>query len=685
MRHAVVDAVDGCVRSRKRISRLAKPGESLVSKRIELGLQQSSDVLQAEGGRTNLLYESDELEEQIVPLVVRLALPSGREALTRRAADERVDRSMPSLARVKPMKSEPGGLQDLLTRDLRGIAAEDLAVWEVELVGRGVNRVILHGGHHLVASLLEPEAHAPRSGEEVDGDRPLTSHGIRTSRHCTTFAHVGRGCTQLGDRVSLAAPRTFLHHGLMLPDPTDTTIDAGAEKRFFIEMLTKDIELLPAIVDLVDNSVDGARGMHDDGNLAGQWVRIEFGGDSFVITDNSGGISADVARHYAFRFGRAKDFVGVRRSVGQFGVGMKRAIFKIGQAFTVESTFRAHEGDHGDSRFRLAVDVEEWAKRTEWTFQFETVEESTTLTDEEIAGTIISVTNLRPSVAEDLRDPAITRALRTELRIRHQESIQNGLEIVLNDEEPLTASRPALQSSEVVTPLVKQWQIPGPEGGSVDARLYAGTVAPPSRDRGADLQDEGQAENFQDPGDAGWYLFCNDRLLIVADRSPLTGWGSPAAAYHPQYRNFRGFVYLSADDASLLPWNTTKTAVDRDSPVFRAVQSEMKTALVAVQAVINRAKSVRSRFEEDEEKPEILKALDEAPDTPITSLTPSAQIIVPAAPAPKPKEPATPKIQRIQYTVDLGRFQEVAEALGANSGSEVGRMTFDYFYDREVD
>ncbi len=133
------------------------------------------------------------------------------------------------------------------------------------------------------------------------------------------------------------------HHECMVTRTPDTTIDAGAEKRFFIEMLTKDIELLPAIVDLVDNSVDGARGLHPDGNLTGQWVKIEVADDSFTISDNSGGIPVDVARHYAFRFGRSRDFVGIKRSVGQFGVGMKRAIFKIGQLFTVESVHRGPE------------------------------------------------------------------------------------------------------------------------------------------------------------------------------------------------------------------------------------------------------------------------------------------------------------------------------------------------------
>jgi hypothetical protein len=470
---------------------------------------------------------------------------------------------------------------------------------------------------------------------------------------------------------------------MVAPIP-DTTVDAGAEKRFFIEMLVKDIELLPAVVDLVDNSVDGARGLHPDGNLSGQWVKIELSNDQFKISDNSGGISAEIARHYAFRFGRSKDFAGVKRSVGQFGVGMKRAIFKIGRAFSVQSAHRGQAGDSDGSRFSLQVDVEEWAVQEAWTFEFSPVQESINLAPDEVAGTVITVTRLHPSVQDDLNDPTVIQSLRTELRVRHQESIQSGLQLYLDSEIPLTASRPSLQASDVVQPIYKEFQVPV-SGGTVDVKLYAGTVAPPKRDKGMDPEDEGRAENFQDPGDAGWYLFCNDRLLFAAERTQLTGWGNPAAAYHPQYRLFRGFVYLSADDASLLPWNTTKTAVDRDSPVFRAVQSEMKTTLVAVQAVINRAKEVRARLEDEEPKPDILKALDETPDQPISSLSASSRMITPPAPPAKPKAPPAPKSQRIQYAVDLERFEEVSRALGANSGSEVGRLTFDYFYDQEVD
>jgi len=345
-------------------------------------------------------------------------------------------------------------------------------------------------------------------------------------------------------------------------------------------------------------------------------------------------------------------------------------------------TGRGQTGDGDSSRFDLGVDVEEWAVQEAWTGS---LEENITLAADEQSGTTIEVTKIHPSVQDDLNDPSVAQLLRAELRVRHQESIQSGLKLYLNSETALIASRPSLQSSAVVQPVYKHFQVEA-SGGSVDIKLYAGTVSPPKHVKGSDLEDEGQAENFQDAGDAGWYLFCNDRLLLVADRTPITGWGNPAAAYHPQYRLFRGFVYLSADDAGLLPWNTTKTAVDRDSPIFRAVQSEMKTALVAVQAVINRAKQVRARFDEEETKPDILLALDDTPDQPISSLTTlSSNMIAPASPPPKPYTPATPKIQRIQYTVEPQRYKEVAEVLGASSGSEVGRLTFDYFYEQEID
>ncbi len=210
-------------------------------------------------------------------------------------------------------------------------------------------------------------------------------------------------------------------------------------------------------------------------------------------------------------------------------------------------------------------------------------------------------------------------------------------------------------------------------------RLVAGLAAGDD-----DNRDEGQAEDFRGAGDAGWWLFCNERLLLFRERTALTGWGDGAAAYHPQYRRFRGYVYLTSLDTALLPWNTTKTGVDQDSRVWRQVQAEMKTALGQVLAIINRLKSERQHGEDAEDMP-VSSALGQARAVPLEDLPANAAPVAPPVrPTPAVPRPR-PTVQKVQYNVDRSRYQEVADVLEVTVVSEVGRLTFDYFYEREVD
>ena len=151
-------------------------------------------------------------------------------------------------------------------------------------------------------------------------------------------------------------------------------------------------------------------------------------------------------------------------------------------------------------------------------------------------------------------------------------------------------------------------------------------------------------------------MFCNNRLLLIADKSAETGWGRGAAAYHPQYRLFRGYVYMSATDTSLLPWNTTKTGVDSDSPVWRKVQAPMVAVLVEVQAVLNRIKKEREAELDDElegltpEDLPYLRALESARPTPPRELPMSEEIAVPQKPKRRKGNPR-PRLQRVQYDI----------------------------------
>lgn len=127
-------------------------------------------------------------------------------------------------------------------------------------------------------------------------------------------------------------------------------INAAPSKEFFIYMLTRDVQLSRAIIDLLDNCVDGAKRLRANGSFDGLWVTITISPDLFSITDNCGGIPVEVARDYAFRFGRPKTAKDTPGSMGLFGVGMKRTFFKLGNRFEVRSKCEVEE-------FDLNVDV----------------------------------------------------------------------------------------------------------------------------------------------------------------------------------------------------------------------------------------------------------------------------------------------------------------------------------------
>src|SRR4051794_23614529 len=116
-------------------------------------------------------------------------------------------------------------------------------------------------------------------------------------------------------------------------------IDVFPAKRFFVESLTRDIDLADAILDLLDNCVDGARRVGlkaGDRPYTGYSAAITFNSEKFIVEDNCGGIPLKDAKASAFCFGRpAKYAAKADGTIGIIGIGMKRAIFKIGKSCVV--------------------------------------------------------------------------------------------------------------------------------------------------------------------------------------------------------------------------------------------------------------------------------------------------------------------------------------------------------------
>ncbi len=184
----------------------------------------------------------------------------------------------------------------------------------------------------------------------------------------------------------------------------DNIIEGNPTKTFFIQMITRDITINDAIIDLLDNSIDGASKLKENNDFSDLYIDITINRDEFIVKDNCGGFPLDIAQKYAFRFGRPDDAPETTGSVGRFGIGMKRALFKIGKNFIVESKSE-------NSHFSITVNVDEWKNKTkkivlnnniqqtveDWNFEYETVTENANLTEN---GTYIRVCNLTNDISD---------------------------------------------------------------------------------------------------------------------------------------------------------------------------------------------------------------------------------------------------------------------------------------------
>src|SRR6185436_11876911 len=112
----------------------------------------------------------------------------------------------------------------------------------------------------------------------------------------------------------------------------------------------------------------------------------------FRISDNCGGIQYEYALKDVFNFGnstaRSKEYLGV------YGVGMKRALFKMGDNFEIESKTV-------DSGFKCTLDVAEWMKKDDdmkdWTIPLTEISAARPPGE---AGTKIVVSPLKKEVAD---------------------------------------------------------------------------------------------------------------------------------------------------------------------------------------------------------------------------------------------------------------------------------------------
>lgn len=426
-------------------------------------------------------------------------------------------------------------------------------------------------------------------------------------------------------------------------------------KDFFVSMITRDLDTVHAVNDLIDNSVDGAlRAVGEAGRFDGFEVAITANSDHFVMSDNCGGIPLGIAESYAFRFGRPPGTVSTDYSVGRFGIGMKRALFHLGTITDVDSCTST-------AAFNVHIDVEEWVSRADesnWDFSIIVADDAAGCTP----GTSIHVSALTQAVARKFGDAGYLNLLATEIQKAQADNLRRGLQIALNGVF-LNGQDDMVLGSRDLQPAVVAYSLKLNETAeSISVRLVCGL---------------GESA----PEAAGWYVYCNGRQVINADQTDLTVWGTPGIPkFHPQYNRFRGYAYLVCKDSDLLPWNTTKNGIDDSSEVYVDLKSKMREQTRVVLDFINDVKQASDLDEfsnpEGVLEPYVARSWTiRATDLRVEQefhAEPIAHV-----------EPG-PRMTTIQYRRPFDQVAEVKDALNATSNREVGESTFDFFRERAL-
>lgn len=344
---------------------------------------------------------------------------------------------------------------------------------------------------------------------------------------------------------------------------------ASPTKQFFVSMLTRDISLDDAILDLLDNCLDGAMRIAQGERVdyTQHFVRIKLAKDEFSIEDNCGGIPRRVAMDYAFKMGREldDDRDSDTETIGMYGVGMKRAIFKMGADALVRTR-------HGTDTFEVPITAE-WLKAKDWTPL--SINEATEVSDELPApGTRIIVRDLYEGVARHFENEAFENRVRTAISEHFTMFLQWGLMVELNGKpiEPVRVEVLVSQRDDGPAPYVFR--------KTIDGVVVSITVGRNTNRALGDEDDEHVGfERDRSSATAGWTVLCNERAVIVGDKSRLTGWGDGIPLYHPQFAIITGIIEFRSKRADKLPVTTTKRALDTSSNVWLESLVKMKEGM----------------------------------------------------------------------------------------------------------
>ena len=441
----------------------------------------------------------------------------------------------------------------------------------------------------------------------------------------------------------------------------DTKAGANPTKGFFVRMIGRDIDIEDCILDLIDNSIDGAwrcegsppMDLQNDTDLSKYSISITASPEHFSIKDNCGGMTLDDAVDYAFSFGRRELDELDDYSIGVYGIGMKRAVFKLGADIRIRSTYQDTDGT--SQSFAVPIIVADWLANDEPPWDFDIVEDAALHEN----GVEVIVNVLTAGAAASFGSPVFLQNLERMISRDYSLYLDRGLKIFINDTMVAGWKIELRQSDEFVPMRVDYTD--ELDGNEVKVEIIGGMSAPPPENIHPD----------KDDGDKrfGWYVVCNGRIVLAADKTTVSGWGTDDwPQWHYQYSGFIGIILFTARNAAALPMTTTKRSVERTSEIFRRARPRMREVSKQWIAYTNVRKQA---LEEAKQKEAAATAIS------IHAVERKASTKFPALVA-RPVD----RVAHVNYSVPVTKMKKLAREFGGINmpNYKVGLKSFDYAY-----
>lgn len=336
-------------------------------------------------------------------------------------------------------------------------------------------------------------------------------------------------------------------------------LDGTPEKRLFWSIIS-DYDVPTALCELVDNAVDRWWSSKDDSalNVA---VDIDVERQLISVADNAGGIPEAQLRYLIAPGGSNND--PNAELIGVFGVGSKRAAIALAESVII----RTRQGS--EATFQLEI-TKEWSETDDWEIPYYEVDPAPE------GSTRVLMSVLRRKVTNEIVD-----ALGAHFGAVYGTFLESARFFLRVNGDLVSAIRfdnwayPKAQE-----PRRGQFEIDSGSEGLVRVSITAGLI----HDR---VPNE---DNY------GVYFYCNGRLIAkhVKDRECGYYSGSSAGVPHPDASLARTIVTLDGP-AKLMPWNSSKTAVNYGHPIFKDIQPTMLQLVGHFSSLSRRLKGVWSK------------------------------------------------------------------------------------------